>query len=209
MAAPSGERPGPSSRHRAEGPPGGVPTDTPHRFTYPPTLCWPGLRVHGLPRPMFPHPGALWLGTDTNPRAGAPPPYPAAHRPPCSPGARPAYLSTPAAYPAYGDHHGLQRTGRPPAPAVPFPPGRLPGAPGRPVAAPPQGPPSRTLTRQGRRPSAGRDSANGHQKNRRTTTPKVVAIHCVLSTGRTRPPLQGPAPGGSDDGGELYLNKSS
>ena len=61
-------------------PSGGVPADMPHRFIYPATSCWAGLRVQSLVRRVSARKVAFWLETDTTLRAGTPPTYPAAGR---------------------------------------------------------------------------------------------------------------------------------
>lgn len=73
-----------------QSPSGDVPTDTPHRFIYPPTLCWAGLRAQRFPHRVSVRAVAPWPGADTNLRAGAPPTYPAVRRPPRPPDTSPA-----------------------------------------------------------------------------------------------------------------------
>lgn len=165
---------------RLASPSGGVPADTPHRFIYPATLCWAGLRAQSLARRVSARAVAFWLGTDTNPRAATPPTYPAVRRP----------LRPPAGQAAVLTMEGAAHL-----------PGRLPGR----------------GAGQGVRPRPAVPDAYPAEPHRQN-------VSCSLSSSFLFPrpspsflsfpflsiPLQGPAtPGGSDDGGELYLNKSS
>lgn len=166
-----------------------VPTDTPHRFIYPPTLCWPALRLQALARrPSF-RMALVWLGTDTNLRTLAPPAYPACQRPQWKavrvPRPRALTRQTWAARDAPA-HHGRSSS---------VPPGQRRNAPG--------------LSEPGVAGSIRRVS--GRDRDRLAAQrPALPAAYPARPLPRDPSPSKDPPQlGGSDDGGELYLNKSS
>ena len=170
----------------------GAPADTPHRFIYPPTLCWPVRRTPALTRRRSPLGGTFWQASNTNPRAPGHPytaAYPGGARLPWEQASGPPREQRPGGPPHVGRPEALRCTATYPARAegrhkmaFPLPHGALPG----------EGQPPGT-----HRPAAPR------ARSPKSTSPRVPVVRA--------PPFGTPTTAGRMErwGGELYLDKSS